>query len=37
MTEMQKIGEAMSKAQAASEQPKSDGTQEAEVVDDKKE
>lgn len=38
MTEMQKIGEAMSKAQAAgTEQPKSDGTQEAEVVDDKKE
>lgn len=36
MTEMQKIGEAMSKAQGA-EQPKSDGAQEAEVVDDKKE
>jgi molecular chaperone DnaK len=36
MTEMQKIGEAMSKAQAA-EQSKSDGAQEAEVVDDKKE
>ncbi len=36
MTEMQKIGEAMSKAQGA-EQPKQDGAQEAEVVDDKKE
>ncbi len=40
MTEMQKIGEAMSKAQAAgTEQPKqegNDGAQEAEVVDDKK-
>ena len=36
MTEMQKIGEAMSKAQQ-SEPKKEDGTQEAEVVDDKKE
>ncbi len=36
MTEMQKIGEAMSKAQA-SEPKRDDGTQEAEVVDDKKE
>ena len=36
MTEMQKIGEAMSKAQSA-EPKKDDGAQEAEVVDDKKE
>ncbi len=36
MTEMQKIGEAMSKAQSA-ETPKNEGPQEAEVVDDKKE
>lgn len=35
MTEMQKIGEAMNKAQQ-SEPKKEDGTQEAEVVDDKK-
>lgn len=37
MTEMQKIGEAMTKAQSAEEPKKDDGTQEAEVVDDKKE
>lgn len=36
MSEMQKIGEAMSKAQPE-EPKKEDGTQEAEVVDDKKE